>query len=94
MAGLNSKKKSATSGLPVYPIRTVSKLTGVSEGSLRSWETRYGVITPARTGGGHRLYSENDVALIVEVKRLLHEEGLSMAGIKSVLGQRREAANG
>jgi DNA-binding transcriptional MerR regulator len=81
-------------GIPVYPIRTVSKLTGVSEGSLRAWEARYGLLAPARTTGGHRLYSDEDVRLVMRVKRLLHEDGMSMAGIRGMLNGGLEAGNG
>ena len=84
----------AEQDLAVYPIRTVAKLTGVSEGALRAWEARYGIIAPARTIGGHRLFSRHDIDRILEIKRLLHEEGLSMAGIQTMLAGRREAGNG
>jgi DNA-binding transcriptional MerR regulator/methylmalonyl-CoA mutase cobalamin-binding subunit len=43
-----------------YPIRAVSKLTGISVDTLRAWERRYGVVEPARDERG-RLYSEADV---------------------------------
>jgi len=45
----------------LYPIRTVSTLTGVNPVTLRAWERRYGLITPVRTDGGHRLYSRTDI---------------------------------
>jgi DNA-binding transcriptional MerR regulator len=51
-----------------YPIRAVSKLTGVSVDTLRAWERRYGVVEPERDERG-RLYSEGDV----ERLRLLHQ---------------------
>jgi MerR family transcriptional regulator, light-induced transcriptional regulator len=44
-----------------YPIRAVSKLTGIAIDTLRAWERRYGAVTPARDGRG-RVYSEADVA--------------------------------
>ncbi len=72
--------------MPVYPIRTVAKLTGVSEGALRAWELRYQIILPARTSGGHRLFSRSDIDRILQIKHLLQDEGLGMAGVRSVLG--------
>ena len=81
------------SEVPVYPIRTVSRLTGVSEGALRAWEARYGIITPARTAGGHRLFSGDDIDRIQEIRRLLHEEGMSMAGIQRMFENVRKAGN-
>lgn len=80
--------------LPVYPIRTASRLTGISEGTLRAWEVRYGIISPARTPGGHRLFSENDVDRIIEIKKLLHKDGLSMAGVQRLFSSSREAGRG
>lgn len=71
--------------VPVYPIRTVARLTGVSDKALRAWEGRYGLITPARTSGGHRLFSESDIVKIKEIKRMLHEDGMSMIGVKQLL---------
>jgi DNA-binding transcriptional MerR regulator len=51
-----------------YPIRAVSKLTGVSIDTLRAWERRYNAITPTRDDRG-RLYSEDDIARL----RLLNQ---------------------
>lgn len=56
-----------------YPIRTISELTGVSGTTLRAWERRYGLLKPARTPKGHRLYSSDDIDLIKEVVRLMKQ---------------------
>ncbi|MBT8768114.1 MerR family transcriptional regulator [Metapseudomonas boanensis] len=45
----------------LFPIREVSRLTGVNPVTLRAWERRYGLIQPTRTDSGHRLYSMTDV---------------------------------
>lgn len=94
MTKAKSYKNSGSAALPVYPIRTVARLSGISEGTLRAWEARYGLIKPARTKGGHRLFSKNDINRINEIKKLLHEDGLGMAGIQVVMADRREAGNG
>lgn len=90
----HARRGNGDSGLPVYPIRTVSKITGVSEGTLRAWEVRYGIITPARTPGGHRIFSENDIDRVLEIKRMLRVDGLSLAGVQHVLSVPREARRG
>lgn len=41
---------------PVYSIGAVAQMIGVSVGTIRTWEDRYGVVVPERTAGGHRLY--------------------------------------
>lgn len=51
----------------LFPIGTVSELTGVNSVTLRAWERRYGLINPERTPSGHRLYSESDIRLIEQV---------------------------
>ncbi|QCK86575.1 MerR family transcriptional regulator [Phreatobacter aquaticus] len=48
----------------------LSKATGVHASTLRSWETRYGLVAPARSAGGHRLYSQDDVERLMVVKEL------------------------
>jgi DNA-binding transcriptional MerR regulator len=55
-------------GTHPYPIRAVSKLTGVSIDTLRAWERRYGAVTPVRDRRG-RLYSEADVARLRLIQR-------------------------
>lgn len=47
--------------LPRYPIREVSRRTGVATVTLRAWERRYGLVVPQRTDKGHRLYSEAQI---------------------------------
>lgn len=62
--------------VPRYPIRAVSKLTGIGIDTLRAWERRYGAVTPTRDDRG-RLYSDADVARL----RLLRQ---AVAGGHSV----------
>lgn len=53
---------------PLYNIGVVMRLTGVPVATLHAWERRYGFPTAARTAGGHRLYSEKDIARLRWVK--------------------------
>jgi len=52
------------SDAPVFNTKAVARETGVPADTFRAWERRYGVPRPKRTAGGHRLYSERDMALI------------------------------
>ena len=63
---------------PIFNLKAVLKETGLSADTLRAWERRYGIPAPQRTAGGHRLYSEYDIALI---KWLVgrQNEGLSIS---------------
>ncbi|MGL6349123.1 MAG: MerR family transcriptional regulator, partial [Aeromonas sp.] len=67
-----------------YPIRDVARLTGVNAITLRAWQRRYGLVQPARTEKGHRLYSEGDIAQIGEILRWL-ERGVSIGQVKGLL---------
>jgi len=73
-----------------YAIGTAARLAGIPPETLRIWERRYQLLLPGRTGGGHRLYSEDDVSLLRDVKRLVDSgmrigavAGLSHAQIRS-----------
>jgi MerR family transcriptional regulator, light-induced transcriptional regulator len=52
------------SAVPVFNTKAVVRDTGVPADTFRAWERRYGIPRPQRTAGGHRLYSERDIALI------------------------------
>ena len=68
----------------LYPIRTVSSLTGVNSITLRAWERRYGLIKPIRTPKGHRLYTQNDIDLIQQILGLL-DKGISIGHVNDHL---------
>ena len=52
---------------PLYPMRTVVRLTKVEAHRIRFWESRYGLIKPTRDESGRRLYSGRDIELIRRV---------------------------
>lgn len=79
-------------GRDLFPIRTVSSLTGVNAVTLRAWERRYGLVRPRRTAKGHRLYSREDIDLINRVLGLL-QKGVSIGQVRDAL-QRQDAAGG
>jgi DNA-binding transcriptional MerR regulator len=67
-------------------IGAVSSLTGVEIHTLRYWEREFeDCLTPRRTGGGQRRYSAEDIAVVLEIKRLLRQEKYSIAGARRVL---------
>lgn len=76
----------------LYPIRTVSSLTGVNSITLRAWERRYGLIKPVRTPKGHRLYTQNDIDLIHQVLELL-DKGISIGQVKDYLKGKGKSAS-
>jgi DNA-binding transcriptional MerR regulator/methylmalonyl-CoA mutase cobalamin-binding subunit len=66
----------------LFPIRTVSELTGVNSITLRAWESRYGLIEPIRKASGHRLYTQEHIDLINRVVGLL-DRGMRIGQIKA-----------
>lgn len=70
----------------IYPIREVSRLTGVNAVTLRAWQRRYGLVQPARTEKGHRLYSEQDIRQIGEILSWL-ERGVNIGQVKGLLSE-------
>lgn len=57
----------------MYTIKRVAELTGISLSTLRAWERRYGVVTPQRSEGRYRLYSDADVRTLAIMAALVHD---------------------
>lgn len=74
----------ATSLDELFPIRTVANLTGVNAITLRAWERRYGLIKPARSGGGQRLYRRQEIDLIHRIVGML-EKGIAISRVALAL---------
>jgi len=68
----------AISRSPAYNLKVVLKETGLGADTLRAWERRYGLPTPDRTSGGHRLYSLYDIEAIKWLMARQHE-GLTIS---------------
>jgi MerR family transcriptional regulator/heat shock protein HspR len=67
----------------VYVISVAAELAGVHPQTLRIYE-RKGLVDPARTPGGSRRYSDEDIALLQRIQELTNE-GLNLAGVQRVL---------
>jgi DNA-binding transcriptional MerR regulator len=68
--------------------RTISEVADVLETPahvLRFWESRFPQIRPVKRAGGRRYYRPSDVALLAGIKRLLHDEGLTIRGVQRIL---------
>lgn len=71
---------------PLYPIREVSRLTGVNSVTLRAWERRYGLIKPQRTPKGHRLYAREDIERVERILQWLNR-GVPVSQVRELLDQ-------
>lgn len=76
---------------PIFNLKAVLKETGVSADTLRAWERRYGIPSPQRTPGGHRLYSEHDISMI---KWLVARQGEGLSISRAVEMWREQILSG
>ncbi|MDO4929197.1 MAG: helix-turn-helix transcriptional regulator [Corynebacterium sp.] len=83
-----AEKEYATEG---YVISVAAELSGMHAQTLRTYD-RLGIVTPQRTRGGGRRYSQQDVELLQTVQRLSQEEGMNLAGIKAIIELKKENA--
>ncbi len=67
-----------------FLISVAAELAGMHAQTLRTYD-RLGLVSPRRTSGGGRRYSEHDVDLLREVQRLSQDEGVNLAGIKRII---------
>ena len=65
-----------------FKIGEVSALTQLEAYVLRYWETEFKMIRPVRFGSNQRMYRRKDVEIIFEIKKLLYEEGFTIAGAR------------
>ena len=82
----------------LYRIGEVSRLTDTKPFVLRYWETEFPMLQPVKSPKGHRLYRRKDVDTVRLIKRLLYDEGFTIAGARRHLREidagRAESAPG
>lgn len=65
--------------------RTISEAAdevGVPQHVLRFWETKFAFVAPVKRAGGRRFYRPQDIAVLQAIKRLLHDDGLTIRGVQ------------
>jgi DNA-binding transcriptional MerR regulator len=79
----------------LFRIGEVSRLTATKSFVLRYWESEFPTLQPVKSPSGHRLYRRVDIETVFEIKRLLYEEGFTIAGArKHLAGQNGSAGPG
>ena len=78
----------------LFRIGEVSRLTATKAFVLRYWETEFPMLQPVKAPSGHRLYRREDIETVLEIKRLLYEEGFTIAGARKHLAEGGHAGNG
>jgi DNA-binding transcriptional MerR regulator len=79
--------------LPIYSIGAVERMLDIPAATIRNWEERYGLVTPERSNGGHRLYTRAQVEQLRFVKEGL-DRGLQPAEAHRLLGEQLERGGG
>ena len=69
---------------PRYVISVAARMLGVQAHTLRYYE-RIGIIEPSRSRGNIRLYSESDISYLRQMKKLMEELGVNLAGVEIIL---------
>ena len=72
-----------------FKIGEVSKLAGVETHVLRYWESEFNIVKPSRTRAKQRLYSKEDLGLILAIKKLLYQDKFTIEGAKNILKELR-----
>jgi len=74
-----------------FKIGEVSELLGVEPYVLRYWESEFPVLSPKKSGTGHRLYRRKDVELLLRIKHLLYEKRFTIEGARQTLQSEAKA---
>ena len=72
-ANQNIKNHRTEKASEFFPIRILAEKTNIGTSTLRAWERRYGLLHPARTPKGHRLYTAQDVQHVLKIVDLLND---------------------
>jgi DNA-binding transcriptional MerR regulator len=74
-----------------YKIGEVSKISKLPAYVLRFWESEFSFLKPKKSRGNQRLYVQRDVDTVLEIKRMLYDEGHTLAGVKRYWSRRGRA---
>ena len=75
-----------------YKIGEVSAITKLPASVLRFWESEFSFLRPRKSQGKHRVYDRQTIETILEIKRMLYEEGYTIMGLKRFWRRRRAEA--
>src|SRR5215472_5678033 len=84
MGGCVMARKHLNDDARTFLISVAAELAGMHAQTLRTYD-RLGLVSPQRSSGGGRRYSQHDVDLLREVQRLSQDEGVNLAGIKRII---------
>jgi DNA-binding transcriptional MerR regulator len=76
-----------------YKIGEVALMAGVKTSVLRFWETEFEFLRPEKSSKGQRLYSKNEIDLVLQVRRLLYDEKFTIEGVKKRISPKGRLIN-
>ena len=76
-----------------YKIREVCEIVGVEAHVLRFWETEFPALSPPKSKSGQRTYRPKDIELLLHIRKLLYEEGFTIAGARKQLSLEKSSPN-
>lgn len=76
-----------------YKIGEVAEVLQVRTSVLRFWESEFSFLKPEKSTTGQRLYSKNEVELILQVKRLLYDEKFTIEGVRKRISPKGKLVN-
>jgi DNA-binding transcriptional MerR regulator len=82
---------------PVIPDKTylkigeVARLAGIKTSVLRYWETEFPTLNPEKSSSGQRLYSHQDVEMVLQIKQLLYHEKYTIEGVRKQFAPRKSS---
>ena len=76
-----------------FKIREVAKIADVKQHVLRYWESEFPNLKPKKNRNGQRTYSRRDIDLVLDIKKLLHEEKYSIAGARQSFKKRKKGSS-
>ena len=96
MAGIqgNGHTESAVPAKSLFRIGEAGRLTSTKPFVLRYWETEFPMLQPVKSPKGHRLYRRQDIETVFVIKRLLYDEGFTIAGARRHLRDQAPETNG
>jgi DNA-binding transcriptional MerR regulator len=90
----NGHSETAIPDKSLFRIGEASRLTSTKPFVLRYWETEFPMLQPVKSPKGHRLYRREDIETVFTIKRLLYDEGFTIAGARRHLRDQALGGNG
>ncbi|MEI6215377.1 MAG: MerR family transcriptional regulator [Desulfuromonadales bacterium] len=76
-----------------YKIGEVAEVVGVKTSVLRFWESEFSFLKPEKSTSGQRLYTKNEVDLVLLVKRMLYDDKYTLEGVKKRINSKGRFIN-